>query len=337
MTDIRIPFSEIQDTLGKVLIRYDFDPERADLCAHLFAQANLDGVPSHGVNRFLSFLTFIQKGYVLPENLPELVGNFGVLERWDGKLGPGNLNAHHCMERAIQMAKTNGIGCVALQNTNHWMRAGNYGWQAIEAGCIGVCFTNTKPNMPAWGGSEAKLGNNPMVIAIPREKGPVVLDMAMSQYSYGKMDIYRRDGKNMPYVAGFDQKGNLSRSPAEIIREELALPIGLWKGAGLSLMLDLLAVLLSGGHATYQVGEIGAEYGVSQVFLTFDPKKLGMEGWMEQKSDQIIQDLISSKVFRDYESVRYPGENTLKLRNENLKKGVPVNEEKWNEILRLLA
>ncbi|MDN3670640.1 3-dehydro-L-gulonate 2-dehydrogenase [Echinicola jeungdonensis] len=336
MTDIRIPFSEIKDILKKVLTRYDFDPERAGLGAQLFAQANLDGVPSHGVNRFLSFLTFIQKGYVFPENLPELLGNFGALERWDGQLGPGNLNAHQCMERAIYLAKTHGIGCVALQNTNHWMRAGNYGWQAVEAGCIGVCFTNTKPNMPAWGGKEPKLGNNPIVIAIPREKGPVVLDMAVSQYSYGKMDIFRREGKEMPYDAGFDNEGKLSRSPSEIIREELALPIGLWKGAGLALMLDLLATLLSGGHGTWQIGNNGAEFGVSQVFLVFDPEKLGMEDWMEEKSDEIIDDLVQSKAFRDYESVRYPGENTLKIRKENMEKGVPVNEEKWNEILKLL-
>lgn len=326
---IRVPFSTIQDTLEKILLNYGFTDERATLCARLFAQSSLDGVPSHGVNRFSDFLNYIQKEYIIPSALPSKMGSFGVLERWNGNLGPGNLNAHMAMDSAIALSKENGIGGVAMQNTNHWMRAGNYGWQAVEAGCIGICFTNTKPNMPAWGGSEPKLGNNPLVIAIPRKSGPVVLDMAMSQFAYGKMQIYERAGKDLPYDGGFDQKGNLSKSPMEILEHEMALPIGLWKGAGLSLILDMLAVLLSGGEATHQIGE---EYGISQVFLSLDPVKLGMESWMEEKADQIIDDLKSSKTFGNGE-VYYPGENTLRTRKENSEIGVPVDKAIWEEIL----
>ena len=75
---------------------------------------------------------------------------------------------HRQWRRAISIAKENGIGCVVLKNTNHWMRGGTYGWQAADAGCIGICFTNTIANMPPWGGKEPKLGNNPLVIAVPR-------------------------------------------------------------------------------------------------------------------------------------------------------------------------
>jgi 3-dehydro-L-gulonate 2-dehydrogenase len=215
------------------------------------------------------------------------------------------------------------------------MRAGNYGWQAAEAGCIGICFTNTKPNMPAWGGSEPKLGNNPLVIAIPRSSGHIVLDMAMSQFSYGKLKTYLREGKEMPFDAGFDSDGNLTKSPESVIANELALPIGLWKGAGLSLLLDMLATILSGGNPTFQVGESGEESGLSQVFICLDAEKLGIMEWSDQKLDLIIGDLKSSLTFADKE-IRYPGENNMKTRQENMQYGVPVDEKIWKSIIKEL-
>lgn len=329
---MRVAYHEVIQTLEKILLKNRFSEDRASLCAFLFAQASLDGVSSHGLDRFPVFLEMIRKNLVKPNNEANLLDSYGVFERWNGNLGPGPLNAHQCMDRAIQLSKEFGVGIVALQNTNHWMRAGNYGWQAAEAGCIGICFTNTKPNMPAWGGSEPRLGNNPLVIAIPRSKGHIVLDMAMSQFSYGKLKTYLREGKEMPFDAGFDGNGNLIKSPESIIDNELALPIGLWKGAGLSLLLDMLATILSGGNATFQVGESGEEAGLSQIFICLDAAKLGVMEWSDEKLDQIVMDLKASLTFGNKE-VRYPGENNMKTRNKNIAEGIPVAEDIWREIL----
>lgn len=332
MSDISVPFEVLKEKLSGILLAKGFQKEKAKRCAQLFAKADLDGVRSHGVNRFFQFLDFIQKGFVKPENEPVLESQIGMFERWNGRFGPGNLNAEFAMDRAIQLSFEFGIGCVALQFTNHWMRGGNFGWQAADAGVIGICFTNTKPNMPAWGGSEPKLGNNPLVIGIPRKNGPVVLDMAMSQFAYGKMTLHAEKGEQMPYEAGFDKNGALTKSPEIILKNQLALPAGLWKGAGLSLILDMLASLLSGGNSTNQVDESGDEFGLSQVFLCFDPRKLQLTDWMELKADAIISDLKNSSVFEG-KSVRYPGESTLQIRTQNLKEGVPVSEKLWARIL----
>lgn len=332
---LRVPYEELQQTLEKVLMRHSFSPERAALCATLFARANLDGVASHGLNRFPLFLNLIKEGYIKVAAEPSLLGSFGPFERWDGQLGPGPLNAWHCMERAIAMAKNTGIGCVALRNTNHWMRAGNYGWQAVEAGCIGVCFTNTKPNMPAWGGSEPVLGNNPLVVAIPRERGSVVLDMALSQFSYGKISSYLSKGTQLPYEGGFDENGQLTKDPAKILEKELGLPVGLWKGAGLSLVLDILAAVLSEGEATFQVGQKGAESGMSQIYLCLNVNKLGIADYPEEKIDALIQNLKSTAAFGN-SNIRYPGEQSMAARKHNLKQGVPVDREIWEQVLSLL-
>lgn len=328
---INLPFSEILGKLNRILQTKGFLKSKAENCAWLFAQASLDGVPSHGLNRFPVFLEMIEKGIVNTDAEPEMLHKALMFEQWNGNLGPGPLNAQFAMLRAIQLAKEFGIGVVALQNTNHWMRAGNYGLQATEAGCIGICFTNTKPNLPAWGGAEPKLGNNPLVIAIPRREGPILLDMAMSQYSYGKLNIFRSKGAKMPHEAGFDNEGSLSKDPATIIGNELALPIGLWKGSGLSLVLDMLASILSGGNAVCQVGEKGEEFSLSQIFICLSPEKLGMSELSENKLEMIIDDLHSSKVFGD-EKIRFPGENLMKIRQKHMKEGVPVDKLIWDKI-----
>src|SRR5690606_14933435 len=116
---------QLAETFERILIQHAFDEESARLSAELFAKSSLDGVASHGLNRFPSFIKMIHEGLVDVKAKPSSSGSFGFFERWDGHLGPGNLNAYHSMDRAIQLSKENGIGCVALKNTNHWMRGGN--------------------------------------------------------------------------------------------------------------------------------------------------------------------------------------------------------------------
>src|SRR5207245_1614278 len=116
----------------------------------------------------------------------------GALERWDGRRGAGMLNAARATDRAVTLARTHGVGVVALGNTNHWMRGGGYGWRAADAGVVLLCWTNTLPNLPPWvpnGSAPPRLGNNPLVVAVPRADGRhVVLDMAMSQFSFGALE-----------------------------------------------------------------------------------------------------------------------------------------------------
>ena len=213
---LRVSYEELFEALLRVLLRLGFASERARLCARLFADTTCDGVYSHGVNRFPRFLTMIQSGLIDINAEPELLHDAGSIERWDGKIGPGNLNAYHSMERAIALSRKHVIGCVALANTNHWMRGGSYGWQAADAGVMGICWTNTLPNLPPWGATDPRLGNNPLVIAVPRPAGNIVLDMAMSQFSYGTLASYRARGELLPVEGGFDSEGRLTRDPAAI-------------------------------------------------------------------------------------------------------------------------
>jgi 3-dehydro-L-gulonate 2-dehydrogenase len=330
---MRVPYQELFDAFVRVLCKTGLDDDRARLCARLVADASRDGVPSHGLNLFPRLIAMIRAGVVDVHARPVRVSAAGALERWDGRRGIGNLNAYASMDAAIALARVHGIGCVALANTNHWMRGGAYGWQAAEAGVIGLCWTNTLPNLPPWGATVPRVGNNPLVIAIPRpvspklaggqvsEGGPgnsgahVVLDMAMSQFSYGALASYRRRGEALPVPGGYDTSGELTTDPAAIEASHRPLPIGFWKGSGLALMLDMMAALLSGGRATHEIpAHPEQETGLSQVFIAADLSRLDPLTTTPGTVDAILEDL----------QTRYPGERTLETRRQNLEQGIPV-------------
>ena len=332
----RIPFDEVQATLEGVLRKLGFSASRAQSCARLFAETTCDGVYTHGVNRFPRFVAMVRNGSIDVEAEPQLLAGFGALERWDGRKGPGNLNAHASMERAIALSRAHGVGCVSLGNTNHWMRGGTYGWQAAEAGVIGICWTNTMPNLPPWGGGEPCLGNNPLVIAVPRKGGHVVLDMAMSQFSYGALESYRSRGEMLPVDGGFDVAGNLTRDPAAIEQSQRPLPIGYWKGSGLSLVLDMIAAMTSLGKATHQLStDPLLEAGISQVFLAINSAALGDEQRVSQIAGDIIGSLHHCRPTEKGIKIRYPGEQTLRIHAENRKLGLPVEPAVWEQILKM--
>lgn len=329
---MRISFEQMAAEFKRVLLTLGFNNTKAADIATIFTENSRDGVYTHGLNRFPAFVQHVKGGHVKPDAEPAAITTFGALQQWDGNFGPGMLNARLCMDKAIELAKSNGIGCIAIKNTNHWMRGGTYGWQAAEAGCIGICFTNTIANLPPWGGTEPRLGNNPLVIAVPRSEGHVVLDMAISQYSYGKLLQYQSNGEKLPLPGGYDQAGKLSVSASEIIQSKRLLPVGFWKGSGLSLMLDLLATVLSQGSSTAKVSQSKVESGVSQVFICIRPDDTDLT---INLIEQIIDYTRSGHLTEADKPIRYPGEGTLRTRENNLKQGIPVDEKIWQQVTEM--
>ncbi len=332
---MRVPYDDMYKEFLRIFRKIGFVEEKAELCAKLFTETSLDGIQSHSVNRLDFFIEYINKGYVKIHNEPEKIEAFGSFERWDGNLGPGNLNAYFCMERAIELAHTYGMGCVAIRNTNHWMRGGTYGWQAADANCIAIFFSNTIPNMPPWGSISRKVGNNPFVIAVPRKEGHIVYDIATSQFSYGQIQKFALSGEALPFPGGYDKNRNITDDAGEIWETGLPLPMGYWKGSGLAMMIDLMSSVLSAGNPTHMLLKPRDVYGVSQVFITFSVEKLQNTPVVETLVNDIIDFIHSAEPVKPGDSVYYPGERTLMTRKENLEKGIPVNETIWKKILEM--
>ena len=330
---IRIAYEEMLAEFCRILEKRGFSPENAIQAATVFAQNSLDGIYSHGYIRFPRVVDYLDRGGIDPAVEAECVLSFGAMERWDGHRGFGPLNARKAMDRACDLADQFGIGLVALGNNNHWMRGGSYGWQAANRGKIGICWSNTMPNMPAWGGKDRKIGNNPIIFSVPRSNGEhVVVDCALSQFSYGKIEEARLNGKLLPVPGGYDEEGNLTTDPAAIEKTWRVLPMGYWKGSGLSILLDLIATTLTAGNSVQKIGTFEDEVGLSQVMIAIDCAKFNSSQETDQVVEELIRDLKSSIPIQEGTSLRYPGEREMKTRKENLELGIPVNEEVWEQI-----
>lgn len=329
-----IPFDQLVSTLTAALEKAGFDTPRAARLADVFARNSLEGVYSHGVNRFPRFLGEIENGIVRLDTQPETVASLGGMEVWDGRFGPGPLIAEQAMGRAVALAARHGIACVSVRCTNHWLRPGRYGLAAADAGMAAILFTNTSGNMPAWGAVDPRLGNNPIVLAIPRKKGHILVDMAMSQFAYGKLEVAALSGKKLPIPGGFDQDGNLTDDPAAILDSHRILPTGYWKGAAMSLALDCMTAALSMGRTVSVIRRDSLpERGLSQVFIAFNFRALVDPGTVDRLLDEELDDLLGSTPAPGAEPVRYPGQNREAIARENLSRGVPVNEQTWEKIV----
>ena len=296
---LRIPFDEIKDLFARILVSRGLGQGEAETLASIVATNSLEGVYSHGTNRFPRLVHDIECGTVDKDAKVEKVIQAGSMECWNGHFGIGPLNAWKAMERACGLAHEHGMGLVALGWNNHWLRGSTY---------------------------------NPLIISVPKADGAhFVFDSAMSQYSYGKLEEYRLKGEMLPYAGGFDDEGRLTCDPVVIEHNGRMLPIGLWKGSGLSIALDLIATVLSGGASVTQIGQMGNERGLTQIMIAIEADRLGGGKDVDRIVSTILGDLKSG------EAVRYPGERLERTRKENLEAGIPVDERFWAQIEELGA
>ncbi|MDI2091238.1 3-dehydro-L-gulonate 2-dehydrogenase [Commensalibacter oyaizuii] len=332
---MRMTFEQLKHEFERVLLSRKMDPKTASDCAEMFAKTTETGVYSHGVNRFPRFIKQLDAGDIIPDAQPEKILSLGAIEQWDAHRSIGNLTATKMMDRATELASLHGIGVVALRNANHWMRGGSYGWQAAEKGYIGICWTNSIAVMPPWGAKECRIGTNPLIVAIP--SNPItMIDMSMSMFSYGMLEVNRLAGRQLPVDGGFDDNGNPTRDPGTIEKNRRVLPMGYWKGSGLSVVLDMIATLLSNGSSVAEVTEDNRdEYGVSQIFMAIEVDKL-IDGETKEKKLRRIMDYVTDAQRSEPDvKIRLPGHKFPRLQEENRRNGIPVDDAVWNAIKAL--
>ncbi len=334
---IRIPFEDMKATIAQAFTRAGMPADRASTCARIHTESSRDGVSSHGLNRVERFVDYIHRGWVDVNANPQLHKNLGALEIYNGHMGPGILNARFAMNRATEIAAQHGLGLVSLFNTTHWMRGGAYGWQAADKGYIGICWTNTESCMPAWGAKSGGIGNNPFIMAVPRKEGHMVLDMAMSQYSYGKLNSTKLKQEKLPYPGGFNDNGILTDDPEAIENSRQILPMGYWKGSGFAIMLDVIASLLSGGLTTAGIDKFdkGSCGSCCQVFIAINPTLINTQEFIDNAIGETIRQVQSSLPVKENASIYYPGEQSLKNREESSELGIPADEGVWRTVQSL--
>jgi 3-dehydro-L-gulonate 2-dehydrogenase len=161
--------------------------------------------------------------------------------------------------------------------------------------------------------------------------------MAMSQYSYGKLQVTRLKGEQLPYAGGFDKEGNLTTDPGTIEESLRILPTGFWKGSGLAIALDIAAAILSNGLPTSEIDKVGKGScgGCSQIFIAFNPNLFGTEEEIEAIIESTAKQLEAAEPERAGEKVYYPGQRTRITRDENQRLGILADETVWKEVCNL--
>ena len=331
---IYVQYEEAVERMSRGLERF-LNAQDAKRFAEIFAGNSLDGVYSHGMNRYPRYLSDMESGLCDAKvTQAERVSGLGGLEVWDAHFGVGPLIAQQMAERAIELARTHGIACVALRNNSHWLRAGRYGLMMADAGMMGLCMTNTCMNLVAYGAKEPSTGNNPITIAIPRRAGSLVMDMAVSQYAFGKLEIMAQEGGMLDTPCGYDTDGNLTNDPKKIVESGLMTPMALWKGSALSIMIDLMVSMLSLGRTSLAIGTpADGEKGMSQMFVCMNPAAVIDMDKAEAQMEKTIAFLNSLEPKDGAHGVHAPGENLEKTRARNRERGIPVTEDTWQKIV----
>ncbi len=315
--------------------------EDAETAAAVMIEANLCGVDSHGVRMLPGYVTLIRNGRLNPQGQIKVIKETPVFAHLDGNLALGNVVAVHAMQTAVEKAKNSGLGFVLVRNSTHWGRPAYYSTLAARRGCIGICFVNTESNLPPWGAKEPRIGNNPLSIAAPRASGtPVVLDMAMSQAAWSKIVMYSQEARKVPLGWGLDEEGRPTDDPSAILKSKRMMPMGQHKGSGLSLMIDIMTGILSGGKYCGELSEEGKGQpwatGYSQAFIAIDIASFIPLNDFQRRVDELVAYVKRGQTAEGFSEITIPGERAWRERALREKDGIPLDEITLGE-LRTLA
>lgn len=309
--------------------------EDAAIVATALVAADLRGVASHGVGRLSLYLARIEHGVMEANADIRIVNDMPAAALLDAGNGFGQLAATRAMDIAIGKASSTGIGAVSVANSNHFGIAGLYVEQAAAAGLIGIVMTNASPAMAPFNTSERMLGTNPLAIGIPAGTYPaIVLDMSSSLVARGKIRAaHRRGDTEIPEGWAYDSAGQPTTDPAAALAGLLA-PVGGVKGAGLSLVIDLLSGALSGsgaGGAVTNITDASRPSGTGHLMIAMDPAVfIGREAFARSVTEIVSR--IHSLPAADGGSVYLPGELEHQRMVDAFTSGVTLNATVLGEL-----
>lgn len=268
---ILIAADDLVALVERIFIAAGMPGPAAAMVAKGLVQADLEGLPSHGVLLVEMYVERLRCGSVSTREAAEPVSERGCAVVLDAGNAFGHLTGDQSIDIAVSRAKQHGAGIVAVRHGFHFGTARRYALAAANEDCIGVAMCNTRPLMPAPGGAERVVGNNPLAIALPVDgRVPLVLDMATSEAAMGKIRLAEKAGQSIPATWAVQNDGSPTTSPTAAIAGML-LPAAGPKGFGLALMIDLICGLLSGGASGDKVkplyGDAAVPYDCSHLFM----------------------------------------------------------------------
>ena len=333
---MRVSADDLRRCITDIFAASGSDTEEAGVIAEHLVGANLVGHDSHGVIRVMEYLPFIERDMVRPNQTATVVADTDVVTVIDGGRGYGQVIGVAAMERGIAKCRRQGVALIGIRNTGHLGRIGHWAELVAAAGLVSLHCVNTSGFgilVAPYGGREPRLSANPLAAGIPVADAPLILDMSTAAIAHGKIKVALNAKTEIPDNCVIDHTGQVTRDPAAYVGPPVGaiLPVGGHKGHGLSILIEVLAGALTGGHCSHPDH---AAYLANNMFsLLLDPDVMGAGGGFADELRRLEDWVKSSALATGSGEILLPGEIERRTRTERLANGIPLDDTTGRQLI----
>jgi len=327
----RVPAATLRAFLTDALRACGLGEAEAAIAAGAMLEADLTGADAHGVFRLAGYVRQLQRGVINAKARITVVERSPATALVDGDRGMGHVVMSFAANLAVELARASGVGWVGARRSNHAGAGATYAAIPLARGMVGIYGAASSVNhMAPWGGTEPLLGTNPIAVAIPAaDEAPVVLDIATSLASNGAIRTHELEGRPMPEGWVQDRNDGSAITDPGRINEGTYLPMGGYKGSGLSIIIGLLAGPLNGAAFGRDIRDFaappGGELNVGQFVIALDVARFLPPDRFKAEVDRHVREFSSSRRLPGAEEIRVPGQGRAARRAERERYGVPLN------------
>lgn len=326
----------------RLLLAHGLSEADAAIVASCLVRADLRGVDTHGLQYLPHYLDRVRQGLI--NSKPELAVErvTPMVGALDGQNGFGFVVATKAMAAATDMAREFGVGIVGARRSTHFGMAANYTLQAMDAGLIGIAFTNASPGMPPWGGRAPIIGTSPIAAGAPAgNETPFDLDMSPAAAARGKVRRAARRGETIPLGFALDKHGRATTDPNAALDGGVMQPIGGPKGSGLSMLMDVLCGVITGAACAGDVGNQFRDYDrpqdVGHFLLAMRPDLFVSKDEYLKRMDLLAQRVHGCARAEGFDEILMPGERERRFETKYRRTGVPYNAKELAELQKEAA
>jgi LDH2 family malate/lactate/ureidoglycolate dehydrogenase len=330
------------DFSDRLLVALGVPRDRAHTVSVSLVAANLRGVDSHGVQMLVTYIQQLRAGGINFGAVGRVASRSGACLVYDGENGLGQVVADRCARHAIRMARRSGLALVVARHSNHFGTGAYWGQQLARAGCIGIVMSNACPAVAPWQGRKARLGTNPICMAVPgSESGRWLLDMATTTVALGKLSHAAYLGQAaIPRSWGFLDPQGRPTTRVSAAQRGSPTPTGGYKGTGLGMMAEILCAVLSGGAMAtdlpvFRTG--GVPLGISHMFLAIDPRRFLPASSFTRRTRRLEKMIKSTPPTTGHREVLIAGEPEWRTGLVRRRRGVPVPTRLWTRLTAIAA
>ncbi len=328
-----LPAAKLVTLVSAIMRGAGCDEEEAHTVARRLVDANCVGHESHGVIRVAKYLEWVREGTLRPNVAPTLVIDTDTIAIIDGNRGFGQVIGEHATRIGTAKAAKTGIAMVGLRNCGHLGRVGDWAEMAAAAGQVSLHFLNTSgaQRVAPYGGSDRRLSTNPICIGVPIANGdPVILDVTTSTVAEGKLMVARNKGEEVPAGWIIDRDGAPTTDPNAFYDGGALLTVGAHKGSGLSIATDLLAGAISTGRSSDPDDQVLRN---NMLSIYIAPAVYAPDGAVAREALRFVDWVKASPPINPGEPVLAPGDIERRTRADRLKRGIPIDEKTWADLL----